>query len=264
MSQEKVILSVNDAGLATLTLNRAELRNAFDDEMIQSLINALATIKENPAVKVLLLNAQGKHFSAGADLNWMARMAKNTSQQNFADAQQLAKLMSDLYHLPIPSVAVIQGAAYGGAVGLAACCDMVFAASSTSFCLSEVKLGLIPAAISPYVIRAIGERQARRYFVSAELIGAQQAQALGLVHEVADDVEHMQQLSQQWLNNLLKNGPKAMQAAKKLALDVSLQPIDQALSDDTAQRIADIRATDEAIEGLAAFLEKRPPHWPGN
>ncbi|MEH6445718.1 MAG: enoyl-CoA hydratase-related protein [Oceanospirillaceae bacterium] len=261
MNQEKVILEINDAGLATLTLNRAQLRNAFDDEMIQSLINYLAQIKSNPAVKILLLKAEGKHFSAGADLNWMARMAQNSSEQNFADAQQLAKLMSDLNHLPIPTVAVIQGAAYGGAVGLAACCDMVFATASTNFCLSEVKLGLIPAAISPYVIRAIGERQARRYFISAEIIPAQQAQALGLVHEVAQDVEQMQHLSQQWLDNTLNNGPKAMQAAKKLALEVSLQPMDKRLSDDTAKRIADIRATDEAIEGLSAFLEKRKAQW---
>ncbi|MFT5707124.1 MAG: methylglutaconyl-CoA hydratase [Oceanospirillaceae bacterium] len=261
MNQEKVILEINDVGLATLTLNRAELRNAFDDEMIQSLINYLAQIKSNPAVKILLLKAEGKHFSAGADLNWMARMAQNSSEQNFADAQQLAKLMSDLNHLPIPSVAVIQGAAYGGAVGLAACCDMVFATATTNFCLSEVKLGLIPAAISPYVIRAIGERQARRYFISAEIIPAHKAQALGLVHEVTEDTEQMQHLSQLWLENTLKNGPKAMQSAKKLALEVSLQPLDKHLSDDTAKRIADIRATDEAIEGLSAFLEKRKAHW---
>ncbi len=262
MSQQKVILEINAQGLATLTLNRAEVRNAFDDEMITQLISYIDQVENDNAVKVLVLRAEGKHFSAGADLNWMARMAKNSPEQNFADAQQLASLMSRLNHLSKPTVALVQGAAFGGAVGLAACCDMVFATASCNFCLSEVRLGLIPAAISPFVVRAIGERQARRYFISAEVFDAKTAQTLGLVHSISEDVEDMKVQSDQWLAAVLNNGPKAMQAAKKLALDVSLAPIDQALSDETAKRIADIRATPEAIEGLSAFLEKRPVNWP--
>ncbi len=262
MNNNNVILDIASSGIATLTLNRPALRNAFDDAMINDLIASLARVQASSSAKVLLLKANGKHFSAGADLNWMARMAKNTPQQNLADAKQLARLMSSLNSLSKPTVAAIQGAAYGGAVGLAACCDMVFATRDCNFCLSEVKLGLIPAAISPYVIRAIGERQARRYFISGEVFTADTAKALALVHEVTADIDALEQLTEQWLANILNNGPRAMQAAKQLALDVSLQAIDDALSLATAKRIADIRSTDEAIEGLSAFLEKRKPNWP--
>lgn len=262
MSDQKVIFDIDQKGLATLTLNRAPVRNAFDDEMIELLIGYLEQADQDSTVKMLCLKAEGKHFSAGADLNWMARMAQNSPEQNYADAKRLALLMSRLNSLSKPTVALIQGAAYGGAVGLAACCDMVFATQDCNFCLSEVKLGLIPAAISPFVVRAIGERQARRYFISAEVFNASIAKDLGLVHWVAEDVSDMQQQSEQWLAATLKNGPKAMQAAKRLAMDVSLAPINQTLSDETAARIADIRATPEAIEGLSAFLEKRTVSWP--
>jgi methylglutaconyl-CoA hydratase len=260
-TEDKVILDIAVSGIATLTLNRPAMRNAFDDDMINVLIDCIAQVELNTKAKVLILKANGKHFSAGADLNWMARMAQNSAEQNLADAKQLAQLMASLNNLSKPSVAVIQGAAFGGAVGLAACCDMVFATSDTKFCLSEVKLGLIPAAISPYVVRAIGERQARRYFVSAEIFSADKAKSLQLVHEVVADLDALELQSSLWVSSLLNNGPLAMQSAKKLAIDVSLQDIDDALSLETAKRIANIRATDEAKEGLAAFLEKRKPNW---
>ena len=261
MSQTNVILKLDDNGIATLILNRPQVRNAFDDQMIASLIDALQSVDHNPRAKVLVLKANGDHFSAGADLNWMARMANNSPAQNLADAQQLAKLMDVLNRLSKPSVAIIQGAAYGGAVGLAACCDMVFADANSTFCLSEVKLGLIPAVISPYVVRAIGERQARRYCISAEPFSAETARNLGLVHEIAEDSLALQQQSQQWLSKLLKNAPLAMAAVKKLVMDVSQQQIEPTLIADTAQRIADIRASEEGVEGLSAFLQKRAPHW---
>ena len=261
MSQKNVLLALADNGIATLCLNRPQVRNAFDDNMIASLISAIESVEQQPQAKVLVLKANGEHFSAGADLNWMARMADNSPAQNLADAKQLARLMDVLNRLSKPSVAIIQGAAYGGAVGLAACCDMVFADANSTFCLSEVKLGLIPAVISPYVVRAIGERQARRYCISAEPFDAQTAKSLGLVHQVAENSQALQQQSQQWLDKLLKNAPLAMTAAKKLVMDVSNKQIEPALIADTAERIAKIRASEEGIEGLSAFLQKRSPSW---
>ena len=261
MHSQKVILDIAPSGIANLILNRPAVRNAFDQEMIASLIDAIAQAQQDPEVKVLVLRANGRNFSAGADLNWMANMAKNSPAENLADAQQLAALMSGLNQMTKPSIAIVQGAAYGGALGLIACCDMVFASADSSFCLSEVKLGLIPAVISPYVVRAIGERQARRYCISAEVFSAQTAQRLGLVHEIAATAEELKSLSEQWLGQLLNNGPLATQAAKKLIMDVSQQPIDADLVLETARRIADIRATEEAREGLSAFLEKRRPRW---
>ena len=261
MSQTNVLLEFADNGVATLCLNRPQVRNAFDDQMIASLIEAIESVERQPQAKVLVLRAAGEHFSAGADLNWMARMAGNSPEQNLADAKQLARLMDVLNRLSKPSVAIIQGAAYGGAVGLAACCDMVFADANSTFCLSEVKLGLIPAVISPYVVSAIGQRQARRYCISAESFDAETARRLGLVHQVAENSQALQQLSEQWLKKILNNGPVAMAAAKKLVMDVSGRPIEPALISDTAVRIADIRASAEGVEGLNAFLQKRSPSW---
>jgi len=260
MDQAKVILDITDKNVAVITLNRPQVRNAFDDETIALLIDYLTQIAARDDIRALLLKANGKHFSAGADLNWMARMAKNSAAENLADAKQLAKLMSSLDLLSIPTIGVIQGAAYGGAVGLTACCDMVFASEQSSFCLSEVKIGLIPSTISPYVVRAMGERNARRYFVSAEVFDANSAKTLGLVHEVVDE-QQLTTISEQWIAKLLNNGPTAMKEAKKLAVMVSSQPISEELITATAHSIADIRATAEAVEGLTAFLEKRKPSW---
>lgn len=248
------------AGVATLTLNRPELHNAFDDALIAALTAALRRLEADPAVRVVVLAANGKSFSAGADLNWMRRMADYTVAQNLDDARGLAELMRTLNALAKPTVARVQGAAYGGGVGLVACCDIAVAADSASFCLSEVRLGLIPAVISPYVVNAIGERQARRYFVSAERFDAAEAQRIGLVHEVVPAAALDAKVSE-LLATLAGNGPAAMVAAKDLARAVTRGPLDAAMIEDTARRIADIRASAEGREGLSAFLGKRRPAW---
>ncbi|MBS3805011.1 MAG: enoyl-CoA hydratase/isomerase family protein [Oleiphilaceae bacterium] len=256
-----VLLRRLDGGVTEVILNRPDKRNAFDDKVIQELIEALEDIERDPAVRVVVLRSAGKHFSAGADLAWMRRMAANSHDANLTDARQLARLMERLNTLVKPTIALVQGAAYGGAVGLAACCDIVIATPQTRFCLSEVKLGLIPAVISPYVVRAIGERQARRYFISAEVFDAVEARQYGLVHLVEDSEEAMQVRCDELLRQLGQNGPEAMQAAKSLILDVSHKTIDADVIDDTARRIADIRVGEEGQEGLGAFLDKRRPNW---
>ena len=261
MSNDPVLFNLDENSIATITLNRPQLRNAFDDIMISKLISLIDQVANNSSINVLVLKANGKHFSAGADLNWMMRTANYRDAENLADAQQLAELMRALNSLLIPTVALIQGAAYGGAVGLAACCDMVFATTAASFCLSEVKLGLIPAVISPYVINAIGARQARRYFISAESFSADTAKTLSLVHQVVDDETQLQQTSELWLSQIINNSPMAMRAAKLLIADVDTASLDAELIHETAKRIADIRKTPQAREGLAAFLEKRKPNW---
>lgn len=256
-----VELTRDDQGIAWLTLNRPEVHNAFDDTMIAQIIDALETTDSDPEVRALVLRANGKNFSAGADLAWMKRMAQNTHQQNLDDAGQLARLMERLNNHAKPTLALVQGAAYGGAVGLAACCDIVVALSGARFCLSEVRIGLIPAVISPYVVRAIGERQARRYFVSAEPFDAATAQQFGLVHELAEDADAMEETARNLLTQLRRNSPQAIRESKRLIQAVSQKPIDQAVIDDTARRIADIRVSDEGQEGLSAFLNKRQPNW---
>lgn len=258
---DKVLLNISDNGVATLTINRPEVHNAFDDAVIAELIQALNAVDENPAARVLVLRSNGKNFSAGADLGWMKRMAKNSHQENIEDAGQLARLMETLNNLSKPTIGLVQGAAYGGAVGLAACCDIVIAEEQSQFCLSEVKIGLIPAVISPYVVRAIGERQSRRYFVTAEVFSARQALEFGLVHEVVASEALFDDACARFVGRLSKNSPQAMKAAKDLIFAVSTKPIDSQVIDDTAVRIADIRVSDEGQEGLASFLEKRKPNW---
>ncbi|MGQ5524278.1 enoyl-CoA hydratase/isomerase family protein [Chitinimonas sp. PSY-7] len=253
-------VEVNTNGVATLTLNRTERHNAFDDELIVEMTNALEGLATNPAVRILVLAAAGKSFSAGADLGWMKRMASYGEAENLADAQKLAKLMHTLDTLPIPTIAAVQGPAYGGGVGLIACCDMVFAAPEAQFSLTEVKLGLIPAVISPYVIRKIGVAQARRYFLSAERFSSAIAQRIGLVHELAPQ-EEVSVLAHSWAAQLLNNGPMAMAAAKRLVSEVADRPICSELNDLCAKRIAAQRVSKEGQEGLTAFLEKRPPNW---
>jgi methylglutaconyl-CoA hydratase len=248
-------------GITEVVLNRPDKRNAFDDVVIQELIEVFTRLDSDPAIKVVILRSEGKHFSAGADLGWMRGMADNSHQENLDDSRQLARLMSVLNTLSRPVIGLVQGAAYGGAVGLAACCDIVIATEQSRFCLSEVKLGLIPAVISPYVVRAIGERQARRYFISAEAFSARQAEHYGLVHIVCDDAAAMDTRCDELLAQLALNGPEAMQAAKDLVFAVSQKPIDDTVIDDTARRIADIRVGEEGQEGLSAFLNKRPANW---
>ncbi len=260
-NESAVLLNHRADGIAEVVLNRPDKRNAFDDVIIQQLISTLTEVNADNRVKVVILRSEGKHFSAGADLGWMRRMADNSHQENLDDARQLARLMEVLNTLHKPVIGLVQGAAYGGAVGLAACCDIVIATATASFCLSEVKLGLIPAVISPYVVRAIGERQARRYFISAEIFTAQQAQEYGLVHIVCGDVDAMEQSSNELLQQLAMNGPEAMKAAKDLVFAVSHKPINGDVIEDTARRIADIRVSAEGQEGLSAFLNKRKANW---
>lgn len=260
--QENAVLIKRRAqGVTDVVLNRPDKRNAFDDVIIQQLINALDEVNQDPDTKVVVLRSEGKHFSAGADLGWMRRMADNTRQENLDDSRELARLMNVLNHLSKPVIGLVQGAAFGGAVGLAACCDIVIATEKASFCLSEVKLGLIPAVISPYVVRAIGERQARRYFISAEVFTARKAKDYGLVHIICDDVEAMESQCDAMVQQLAQNGPEAMTAAKDLVFAVSNKPIDDDVIDDTAHRIADIRVGEEGQEGLSAFLNKRRANW---
>ena len=260
-NESAVLLRHRADGIAEVVLNRPDKRNAFDDVIIQQLITVLENVDADNNVKVVILRSEGKHFSAGADLGWMRRMADNSRQENLDDSRELARLMNVLNHLSKPVIGLVQGAAFGGAVGLTACCDIVLATDKASFCLSEVKLGLIPAVISPYVVRAIGERQARRYFLSAEVFTATQAQEYGLVHIVCDDVEAMDARCNEMLQQLAINGPEAMKAAKDLVFAVSHKPISADVIDDTAQRIADIRVGAEGQEGLGAFLNKRKANW---
>ena len=251
-------LDINSQGVATLTLNRPDVHNAFDDVMIAELLKALKEVEESDSARVLVLRSEGKNFSAGADLNWMRSMADKNYQQNVDDAGELGRLMERLDLLSKPSIALVQGAAFGGAVGLAACCDIVLAQPRSSFCLSEVKIGLIPAVISPYVVRTIGERQSRRYMLTAERFFADKAQELGLVNDVVEDFdEPLNKL----LEALLANSPQAVGACKKLIRNVGSRPIDKDVREHTIKAIAEIRVSDEGQEGLSAFLEKRPAAW---
>lgn len=244
--------------IAYLTLNQPEVHNAFDDVMIGELLTALSQVRSSSEIRALVLQANGKSFSAGADLTWMRSMATKDYAENIADASELSRLMQELDELPIPTIAWVQGAAFGGAVGLVACCDIAFATPNSSFCLSEVRIGLIPAVISPYVMRAMGTRQARRYMLTAERFPADTAQRLGLIHQV---VEQFDEVIPPLLQQLLANSPAAMAAAKTLALRVDQQPLNDAIRRYTIEQIASIRVSPEGQEGLTAFLAKRPPQW---
>ncbi|MES9968562.1 MAG: enoyl-CoA hydratase/isomerase family protein [Candidatus Thiodiazotropha sp.] len=263
MSDISVVLNITGDGIAQLTINRPEVHNAFDDDVIEQLISGIKSCETIPSVRALVLRSNGRNFSAGADLGWMRRMAGNSHDENLEDARRLAYLMKVLNSFSKPTVALVQGSAFGGAVGLVACCDIVIAEFASRFCLSEVKIGLIPAVISPYVVRAIGERQARRYFLTAEPFCARQAQIFGLVHEIVDEADALDEACERIIAKLHANSPQAMRAAKELIFSVSQRALDEDVIDDTAQRIADIRASEEGQEGLGAFLEKRTPTWIG-
>jgi methylglutaconyl-CoA hydratase len=252
--------TIDARGIATLTLNRPDRHNAFDDALIADLTASLRRVSERTDVRAVVLTGAGRSFSAGADLEWMRRMAGASRAANLADAAALGRLMHTLDRLPKPTIALVQGAAYGGGVGLVACCDIALASERANFCLSEVKLGIIPAAISPYVIQAIGGRQARRYFLTAEIISAARAKEIGLVHEVVPDAELSAALDKV-IAALHLGGPNAQAAAKELVFLCEGRPIDAGLSAETAQRIAIRRASPEGREGLSAFLDKRPPSW---
>jgi methylglutaconyl-CoA hydratase len=242
-------------------MNRPDLHNAFNENLVVTLTDALRRMDADRTVRLVVLAANGKSFSAGADLNDMRRMADNSREQNLADAKSIAELMRTLNALSKPTVALVQGAAYGGGVGLTSCCDIAIASERAAFCVSEVKLGLIPAVISPYVIAAIGPRAARRYFQTAEIMSAHEAHRLGLVHEVVADESELAVAADRITTQLLKNGPEAMTAAKQLVSTVSGRFVDDILIAHTAGLMADRRASAECREGLSAFLEKRPPGW---
>lgn len=262
MSEATILTHFDETtGVATLTLNRPELHNAFDDELVNQLTYELKRLDTDPTINVVMLAANGKSFSAGADLNWLQRIAEYSKEENLQDTRQLAELMATLSGLSKPTVAKIQGSAFGGGIGLVACCDMAIASDAASFCLSEVSLGLIPAVVAPYVVNAIGERHARRYFLTAERFSAQEAQRIGLVHEVVPHVS-LDGTVTKLLTTLIGNGPTAMRAAKDLILLTSPNPsIGQSLIEVTAQRLAEIRTSEEGQEGINAFLEKRSPSW---
>ncbi len=260
LERPAILLDLDDRGRATVTLDRSELHNAFDDTLIAALTGTFEALGRDDRVRVVVLAARGKSFSAGADLRWMRRMAAYSREENLVDAQALAALMRTLDELPKPTVAVVQGPAYGGGVGLVACCDVALASPGATFCLSEVKLGIIPAVISPYFVAAIGPRAARRYTLTAETFDAAEAHRLGLVHEVVEQ-EALWPAADRIVDALLRNGPRALAAAKALVSRVSRAPLDDALVAHTAERIATIRASDEGREGLGAFLEKRAPAW---
>lgn len=260
MSQPLISMSTDTRGVVTVTLNRPHVHNALDHALIAELSDVLHQLERDPSVRVVVLAAAGQSFCAGADLQWMKRMAAHTEAQNFKDALQLARLLRQLDTLPHPTVARVQGAAFGGGVGLVACCDIAVAARGAQFALSEVRLGLIPATIGPYVIAAMGPRQARRYFTTGERIDAETALRLGLVHEVAD-LYDLDQAVERVAAELLQGAPSALRAAKRLVADMAGREIDEALTFETARRIAAAWASPEGQEGIAAFLEKRMPKW---
>ena len=246
--------------VARVFLNRPEVRNAFNDGVIAELTAAFRDLGADPGLRAIVLGGHGKAFCAGADLSWMRTMAGYTWEQNHADAQALAGMLWTLYSCPLPVVGRIHGDCYAGGLGLAAVCDVLVAAEGVQFCLSEARLGLLPATIGPYVVRALGEQASRRYFVTAERFDAARAQALGFVHEVAA-ADTLDAKVDEIVNALVANGPAAVKACKTLVQTLAGRPIDAALRAETARRIADIRASDEGREGVQAFLNKREPAW---
>lgn len=248
--------------VAWVWMNKPEVHNAFDETLIAELTATLQALDADDSVRVVVLAGRGKSYSAGADLNWMQRQSAASPEENLADARRLAELFRTLAMLRKPTIARVHGAALGGGMGLASACDICVASDRAVFATSEVRFGIIPAAISPYVIRAIGERQAYRYFQTAERISAARARELGLAHEVTD-ADGLDAQVQQLIDALLAGGPGAQAAATDLIRAVANRPVDAAVIDDTARRIATLRATPEAREGLGAFLQKRPPAWMG-
>lgn len=246
--------------VAEVLLNRPEVRNAFNDTVIAELRAVFEQLSADADLRVVVLGAHGKAFCAGADLHWMRAMADYSWEQNRADAQALADMLWTLWQCPVPIIGRIQGDCYAGGMGLAAVCDLRVAAQGVTFCLSEARLGLLPATISPYVVRALGESASRRYLVTAERFDARQALALGFAHEVCAP-DALDARVAELVATLVANGPAAVRASKRLVRDVAEQPISAELRADTARRIADVRASAEGKEGVQSFLSKRKPGW---
>jgi methylglutaconyl-CoA hydratase len=255
------MLDVAFAGrVATVKLNRPDVRNAFNEAMIAELTDVFTALNARDDVRAVVLAANGKAFCAGADLNWMKKMATYSEAENRADARGLANMLAAIYRCANPVVARVSGDVYAGGVGLVAASDIVVAVDSARFCLSEARLGLIPATIAPYVVRALGERASRRYFTTAELFDCATALRLGFVHESVS-ADQLDEAVQRIVDTLVSNGPQAVRQSKQLVQDVAGRVIDDALIEDTAVRIAHVRASAEGREGVASFLEKRDPSW---
>lgn len=254
-----VILERNGP-LSEIILNRVDKHNAFNDEIILSLLEHLNALQNCDKTRVILIRANGKHFSAGADLNWMKERKNDSEEENIADAKKLAELLSVLHHHPKPTIAVVQGGAFGGGAGLVCACDIAFGSNKASFCFSETKLGLIPSAISPYVIKCIGPRIAKKLFLTAELIKANEALNYQILHALFDE-EALIDKSREVALQIATNGPNALYAAKALIDDFAFNAIDETIILESAKRIAKIRVSPEGQEGLNAFLEKRKPNW---
>lgn len=262
MNEPNLFCSIDPRGVATLTLNRPALHNAFDDQLIAALTAQLRALAGDAAVRVIILAGSGKSFCAGADLNWMQRMAQYSEADNLRDARALGELMRALDTMPRPTIARLHGSAFAGGMGLVACCDIAIAVPGAQFALTETRLGLIPAVISPYVVRALGARMARRYFLTAERFSAAEALRMGLLHAVVSE-EELDDTVEALAADLLKCGPVSLRETKDLVATVSREKLDAALIDDTARRIARVRVSPEGQEGIAAFLEKRTPGWAG-
>jgi len=260
MSYQSIVIEV-DGPVGILTLNRGDRHNAFDENLIEDITRGLDELEANPQVRVVVLSAVGKSFCAGADLNWMKRAAGYSEEENLGDAKRLAELMRTLNELKKPTVARVQGPAYGGGVGLVACCDVALATFDAMFALTEVKLGLIPAVISPYVIAKIGEKYSRRYFLTAERFSASEAYRIGLVHEIVPDEAGLDIAVGEVVESQLANSPAAMTPPKHPVPTVTRRPLTGMLIEHTAQAITRQRASAEGKEGITAFLEKRKPNW---
>lgn len=261
MAYQTIELEIDGRGVAALTLNRPDLHNAFNDVLIGELHDAVNGLSANKDAQAIILRGAGKSFSAGADLNWMKQAADYSLEENEADAMRLSDMLEALNAIPKPVVALIQGAAFGGGVGLAACADIAIAVRGAKFALTEVRLGLIPATIAPFVVAAIGQRQARRWFLTGERFGGETAREIGLIHEVVDDEAALQDRADEIIDALLAGGPDAVNAAKKLVFAVTGREVTRDLRQNTAERIAARRGSDEGREGISAFLEKREPKW---
>lgn len=257
---ETVLIARDNRDVVTVTLNNPARRNAFDDGMIATLRHHFLEVALDASVRALVLRGAGEHFSGGGDLNWMRRMVDYDFARNVEDARALAGMLQALYRLPCPTIAEVRGAAFGGAVGLVSCCDMAVAASDAVFALSEVKIGLIPATISPYVIRAIGERACSQLFLTGERFDAERALRLGLVGQTCAP-ENLETERERLVSEVLGGSPEAIRSAKRLLRNVANQDLDHSLIEDTCQAIAEIRVSGEGQAGLTAFLEKRRPPW---
>ncbi|MBM3489604.1 MAG: enoyl-CoA hydratase/isomerase family protein [Alphaproteobacteria bacterium] len=261
MTDAIVLVNKRADGLAEVTLNRPEIHNALNEHVNRRLVEIFLDLKHDPGVRFVSLTGAGVSFCAGADLDWMRRTSSYSQDENMADAIVLANMLRGIYELPKPTIALVNGPAYGGGLGMTAVCDVAIGVKTASFTLSEVKLGLVPATISPYVVQAIGPRQARRYFLTAERFDARKAMELGLLHEVVEDQAALLAARDKVLSALRLGGPGAQAASKDLIFAVQERSIDEAVRRDTARRIAEARATSEGKEGIAAFLGKRKAAW---